>query len=502
MLELIQVLNYEPDATFYAKLQQIVNVDQWLNYFATVAILGSEETSIGTGSGDDYMLYRGEKDPRFVLIPHDFDTILGLGDTTGSTTGSIYRAAAIPAIGRILYHPQVLPEYHEKLRELLTTTFAKANFDAIIDQELSGFATATHIASMKTFMDGRRTHILGLVDKSLTIQANLTTVGGFPRTTQDNAALSGVAQLADVRSVTAGGLVTEYNQVTGAWSIGQASGSITNFAQSGDVWHYLDAGAVPSTTPGNDWRIDDPNWVKSGPSQLGYGDTQRTVVQYVDTDPVASGTQKNITTYFRKTFNVTNAAGYTDLSLRLLRDDGAVVYLNGKEVLRSNIDDNITVTPTTLASDTISGSNEERFYEFALDPADLVEGENVIAVEIHQDINSSSDIGFDLELNGTIGSLSSTGGVPLTPGINRINVVAYDGPNGTGTVIESKDIDVWYDDGSVTTVGGTVTTNTVWTAANGPYVVTSDLIVEGGGRPDHRAGDDRFLQRRHGAHRS
>jgi len=29
------------------------------------------------GIGDDYYLYRGVADPRFVLIPHDLDTILG-----------------------------------------------------------------------------------------------------------------------------------------------------------------------------------------------------------------------------------------------------------------------------------------------------------------------------------------------------------------------------------------------------------------------------------------
>src|SRR4029079_14059432 len=129
----------------------------------------------------------------------------------------------------------------------------------------------------------------------------------------------GVATLAETRSVTAGGLLANYNQLTGAWSLGQSSGGVTNFLRSGDVWQYLDAGQVPSTTPGNHWRVNDPGWAKSGPSQFGFGDAQATVLQFVDTDPVMAGVQKNISTYFRKTFNVTNAANYTSLSLRLLR---------------------------------------------------------------------------------------------------------------------------------------------------------------------------------------
>lgn len=479
VLELIQVLNYEPDATYYDRLSQIADIPQWLDYFAIMAILSSEETSIANGVGDDYMLYRGVRDPRFMLIPHDLDTIFGLGDTASSPTSSIYRAAGSAAISRLLYHPQVLPQYHAALRRLLETTFAKDSLDPLLDELLSDFAPISQIDSMKSFMDARRDYILGLVNAPLTVHSQLTTAAGFPHAMQDNVALSGFAPLAGTESVVAGGLPAEFNPVTGVWSLGLSSGGVTDFISSGDVWHYLDAGNVPSTAPGSDWRIDDPGWAKSGPSQLGYGDSQVTVVQYVDTDPVQSGTQKNISTYFRKTFNVTDAANYTALNLRLLRDDGAVVYLNGEEIIRSNIEPGITVTPTTLAQANISGSAEETFLEFAIDPAKLVEGENVIAVEIHQDDDGSSDIGFDLELSGTVGIPGSTGGAPLQPGINRVEVVAYDGPNGTGTPVDTSYIDVWYDDGATTATGGTLSGNVVWTAAAGPYVVTSDLIVEG-----------------------
>lgn len=480
VIELVDVLNNASDSEYFDKVQQIVDVDQWLGYFATVAILTSEETMLGTGSGDDYLLYRGENDPRFVLIPHDMDTILGQGDTPGSPTSGIYRAAELPTVARFLMHPQILPAYHEKLQYLLQTTFSKSAFDSLVDDVVGGFAPAQRVSDIKTFMDSRRTFIQDLIEQPLTANAQLPTVGGFFRTTQDDVALSGAAPLADTRSVTAGGVVADYDPVTGQWSLGESTGGdIVSLVSSGDTWFYLDAGQTPSTAPGSDWRVDDPGWTTFGPSQLGYGDgDEATVVQFVDTDPAQSGTQKNITTYFRKTFDVSQAENFSALTLQLVRDDGAVVYLNGNEVERPNMPAG-TIDSTTEAFSTTSGSEEDQFFEFALDPSMLIEGENVIAVEIHQISPTSSDISFDLELQGILGSPESVGGLPLRSGVNRIEVQAYDEVGGAGNVVDSTLIDVWYDDGNQQIVSGNITTNTLWTAASGPYVVTGDIAVVG-----------------------
>jgi hypothetical protein len=67
--------------------------------------------------------------------------------------------------------------------------------------------------------------------------------------------------------------------------------------------------------------------------------------------------------------------------------------------------------------------------------------------------------------------------VPLTPGINRLLVQSLDT---NGVVFAQTNVDVWYDKGSVTTAGGTIAANTTWTAAGGPYSVTSSLTVASG----------------------
>ena len=66
---------------------------------------------------------------------------------------------------------------------------------------------------------------------------------------------------------------------------------------------------------------------------------------------------KYITTYFRRSFPVNNAATVTQLSVRLLRDDGAIVYLNDVEVFRSNMPEG-EITFGTFASEVVSGADE------------------------------------------------------------------------------------------------------------------------------------------------
>jgi hypothetical protein len=165
----------------------------------------------------------------------------------------------------------------------------------------------------------------------------------------------------------------------------------TTLVASGSTWRYLDNGSNQGTS----WRLvgfDDSSWA-SGAAQLGYGDGgEATVVGY---GPNSSA--KYITTYFRRTFTVADASTVQALTLELLRDDGAVVYLNGVEVARSNMPAG-TVSYTTTASSAVGGADESTFYTSALDPAALVTGTNTIAVEIHQSSGTSSDVSFDLRL--------------------------------------------------------------------------------------------------------
>jgi hypothetical protein len=163
---------------------------------------------------------------------------------------------------------------------------------------------------------------------------------------------------------------------------------------SGSIWHYLDNGTDQGTT----WRaetFDDSSWA-SGNAQLGYGDSdEATVVSYG-----SDSNNKYITTYFRRAFSVTNVSGLQTLTLRLLRDDGAVVYLNGTEVVRNNMPSG-SITYLTTSPPAVGGADENTWYEYSIPVSSLHNGTNVLAVEIHQHAATSSDISFDLKLEAT-----------------------------------------------------------------------------------------------------
>ena len=98
----------------------------------------------------------------------------------------------------------------------------------------------------------------------------------------------------------------------------------------GSSWKYLDNGTDQGTT----WTatgFNDASWL-SGNGQLGYGDGDETTVI-----PYGVANNKYITYYFRKSFNITTSGLFSSLTLNIMRDDGAVVYLNGTEVARSNM---------------------------------------------------------------------------------------------------------------------------------------------------------------------
>jgi hypothetical protein len=112
---------------------------------------------------------------------------------------------------------------------------------------------------------------------------------------------------------------------------------------------------------------------------------------------VGPSDRRNIATYFRHAFDVADPGFYKNALLRLMRADGAVVYLNGKEVYRVNLAAR-TVSTSTTATRQVTGLERDVFFPVKIDPAMLRQGKNIIAVEIHANSPQRDDIKFALEL--------------------------------------------------------------------------------------------------------
>jgi hypothetical protein len=198
--------------------------------------------------------------------------------------------------------------------------------------------------------------------------------------------------------------ITRGGDVIDTYTLNAASGAPpTTIVPTGSTWKYLDNGSNPGTT----WRaasFNDTGW-KSGAAQLGYGDGDEATAIGYGSDPG----NKYVTSYFRKSFNVADPSSVASLTLNLLRDDGAVAYLNGTEVFRSNMPAG-TIGYQTLADEPIE---DETYYTASIDPSLLVAGNNVLSVEVHQADPSSSDASFDLSLAATM--TNSTPTLPAAP---------------------------------------------------------------------------------------
>lgn len=170
----------------------------------------------------------------------------------------------------------------------------------------------------------------------------------------------------------------------------------TTLIPLGSSWKYYSAGAAPAGS----WKIlgyNDAAW-PSGNAELGYGDgDEATCIPSGGGGTLCVPTgNKYITSYFRKTFNLPSAAAYSGYRLSVERDDGFVLYINGVEAARNNMPAGVPVYGT-LASSAV----EDAVFTYTLPNTVFADGNNVIAVEMHQSGASSSDLSFNLELVGT-----------------------------------------------------------------------------------------------------
>ncbi len=175
----------------------------------------------------------------------------------------------------------------------------------------------------------------------------------------------------------------------------------------GDVWKYSDAGAKPA----ENWTApdyDDSSW-SSGASRLGFassGTFGTALNRYVGGG--SSGTQVT-TYYFRKTFTMPAGAELmTELKAALDCDDGYVAYINGVEVKRDQ------VASTEYSAFSTATNMGEKDDTFTFPAGTLVEGENVIAVEVHQCNASSTDAWWDLALSYAQ-AVDVAGGIAVPP---------------------------------------------------------------------------------------
>ena len=148
----------------------------------------------------------------------------------------------------------------------------------------------------------------------------------------------------------------------------------------GSAWKYYDGGSVA-----NSWKsanFSDGSW-KSGDTPIGY--------DYNNQHPeIVSATEGFLPTYYlRKNVTLSNVSNKNTYLLDWVADDGFIVYVNGTEAGRYNMPQG-TVDYNTYASSYAHNNPDEG--TMTLDASLFRNGNNCIAIELHNNANNSTDI--------------------------------------------------------------------------------------------------------------
>ena len=178
--------------------------------------------------------------------------------------------------------------------------------------------------------------------------------------------------------------------------------------RSGEGWRF---DSMPDESD-LDWvaaDFDDASW-EMGSAPLGYGEDDLATRLYFGEDPE----DKPPVAYFRCAFEVADPSAQSAWVAWMRCDDGATIYLNGKEIHRFNVPAG-EVTVQTFSASKMSSSRdaESRFRPFYIASDQLKVGRNVIAVSVHQSDSGSSDLVLDLSLEGLASAPVQPDSVPM-----------------------------------------------------------------------------------------
>ena len=154
-------------------------------------------------------------------------------------------------------------------------------------------------------------------------------------------------------------------------------------------WKYSN-GVTPPPENWIETGFDDSKWLV-GQSPLGYGKHHYRTKIRTEKPP------RPIAAYFRYSFHVDDPSKWAFLNLEYKADDGAVVFLNGKQISKFNMP-NGEITSETKASRTLRDWIWSKFETF--EGSLLVKGKNTVAVRTHQGGPNSSDLLLRFAMTG------------------------------------------------------------------------------------------------------
>ncbi len=230
--EFIVAINEAEAETYLDQISSHVHLDQWLRWFALLNFINNRETNLSNGIDDDYSMYHGVNDSRMVLLPHDLDTIFGLGDSRTTPTATIFQAidtrfgsgaSIMPQLVPFFNHPEIRPLYFQQLEEFAQTLLHPDRFGSTIDQLLPHVPDTVR-ENIKTFNQQRRSHVLGIINAGLEVEVvDGHLVSGTYEVSSPGITLQGSVSPMHVTEVRINGEAADYDRGRGQWQISSFS---------------------------------------------------------------------------------------------------------------------------------------------------------------------------------------------------------------------------------------------------------------------------------------
>ena len=212
IIELTRAFTNTSDEEFLSVISSLIDVDEWLRFFAAQYVISNQDGTLATSSGEDFFLYHRPSDNRFLIIPWDLnETFLDPGE-------GLFRSDS-SAIQRLLHHPQLVRRYFQIVKELLDGPFTEEAMYPQIER-LRAYYASGDLDQIMRFIPAQREAIERDFPNRLTV-----------------------------------GLTARY------------------LIRSGDIWRFFRGKREPSggTTAWTTLGFDDSSW-EEGPSGFGYGD--------------------------------------------------------------------------------------------------------------------------------------------------------------------------------------------------------------------------------------
>jgi hypothetical protein len=155
IIALTNAFTNSSNADFASVMRGLIDVEEWVRYFAVETAMNNQDGCIATNVGEDYFVYHRPSDEKWIILPWDQNENFQRPDQ------GIFRMQ-VDAVTRLVTNPSFEPLYYQALINLLDGPFAPSVMDRQIDS--ARFALpGGDLDTISQFVPVRQTTIRGLV---------------------------------------------------------------------------------------------------------------------------------------------------------------------------------------------------------------------------------------------------------------------------------------------------------------------------------------------------